>query len=199
MVQAVNRDAYRDQLHALLPAGRAWPEESGTTLDALVRALAADIAEVDLHDANLLDEVLPNSTLDLLPEWERVAGLPDSCSQLGSSIAVRRASLIEKLVTKPTLNASEYERIGRTFGVTITVYEHDQARAGTSSMLDTTGGRWRHVWWIEIPTTADIQRFNMLSTFDTPFSSVERNTELECRLQKAAPAHTELHIEYFTP
>ena len=35
MVQSVNRDAYRDQIHALLPAGRAWPEEADTTLDAL--------------------------------------------------------------------------------------------------------------------------------------------------------------------
>ena len=34
MVQPVARDAYRDQLHALLPSGRAWPEETGTTLDA---------------------------------------------------------------------------------------------------------------------------------------------------------------------
>ena len=36
----------------------------------------------------------------------------------------------------------------------------------------------------------------MLSTFDTPFLSIGRNTEMECRLQNAAPAHTELHIEY---
>lgn len=196
MVQPVNREAYRDQLHALLPAGRAWPEESDTTLDALVRAITAAFAEVDLHDANLLDEILPNSTFDLLPDWERVAGLPDSCSVLGATVTVRRASLLEKLVSKPTLNPSEFVRIGRTFGVEITVEEHDQTRAASSSSLDTSGGRWRHVWWITIPTSADVQRFNMLSTFDTPFRSVGRNTEMECRLQAASPAHTELFIGY---
>ena len=48
MVQTVGRDAYRDQLHALLPAGRAWPEEADSTLDALVRAMASRVADVDL-------------------------------------------------------------------------------------------------------------------------------------------------------
>ena len=112
MVQPVALDAYRDQLHALLPSGRAWPEETGTTLDLLVQAIAARLAEVDLSGSHLLDEIRPSTTLDLLPDWERVAGLPDICSRLGTTIAGRRASLLEKLVTKPTLNASEFVRIG---------------------------------------------------------------------------------------
>ena len=62
MVQSVNRDAYREQIHALLPAGRAWPEEADTTLDALVRAMAARVAEVDRSASNLLTEILPNTT-----------------------------------------------------------------------------------------------------------------------------------------
>ena len=107
MVQAVPRAAYRDQIHALLPAGRAWPEESGTTLDDLVQALAVVIADVDLSDARLLDEVRPDTTVDLLPDWERVLGLPDSCTQLGSNIVIRRASLLlSKLVAQPNMNPS---------------------------------------------------------------------------------------------
>ena len=204
MVQTVNRDAYRDQLHALLPAGRAWPEEADTTLDALVRAIAAEIAEVDLHDANLLEEIRPNTTFDLLPEWERVAGLPDVCSVLGATVAVRRASLLEKLVTKPTLHSSEFERIGRTYGVDIVVEDLDQTRAEALATellmdgitLDVSGGKWRFVWWITIPTSADVVRLTTLSDVTTPFRSVGRNTEMECRLENAAPAHTRLEIGY---
>ena len=70
---------------------------------------------------------------------------------LGSSITIRRASLLEKLVTKPTLNASEFERIGGTFGAVITVEELDQVRADAIVGLDTSGGKWRFVWWIGIP------------------------------------------------
>ena len=201
MVQAVTRDAYRDQIHALLPAGRAWPEEADTTLDDLVQAIAVAFAEIDLNDANLLDEIRPSTTFDLLPEWERVAGLPDSCSVLGSTAAVRRASLLEKLVTKPSLHPSEFERIGRTFGVDITVSDLDQSRAETWAAaqmpaVDVTNGKWRFIWFITIPTSADVQRLNTLSDVDTAFLSVQRNTEMECRLQKANPAHTTLVIEY---
>ena len=138
MVESVNRDAYRDQIHALLPSGRAWPEEADTTLDALVRAMASQVAEVDRSATNLLTEILPNTTFNLLPDWERVVGLPDICSVLGSTITIRRASLLEKLVTKPTLNATEFERIGRTFGTVITVEELDQARADAIVGLDTS-------------------------------------------------------------
>ena len=66
MVQSVNRDAYREQIHALLPAGRAWPEEADTTLDALVRAMASQVAEVDRSASNLLTDILPNTTFNLL-------------------------------------------------------------------------------------------------------------------------------------
>ena len=113
----------------LLPSGPAWSPESGTVLDLLLDAIAAQMADVDSTAANLLDEIRPSTTFDLLPDWERVVGLPDSCSVLGSTITVRRASLLEKLVTKPTLNASEFVRIGRTFGVDIVVDDLDQTRA----------------------------------------------------------------------
>ena len=204
MVQPVSRDAYRDQIHALLPAGRAWPEESGTTLDDLVQAIASRVADVDLSDANLLEEIRPNTTFDLLPEWERVAGLPDICSVLGATVTVRRASLLEKLVTKPTLHTSEFVRIGRTFGVDIVVDELDQTRAVALSAellmdgvtLDVTGDKWRFVWWITIPTSADVIRLTTISTVKTPFKSVGRNTEMECRLENASPAHTHLEIGY---
>ena len=206
MVQAANRDAYRDHLHALLPSGPAWPDETESTLDALLLAIAERFAEVDLSGANLLDEILPNSTFDLLPDWERVVGLPDVCSVLGATITVRRASLLEKLVTKPNLSASEFERIGRTFGVDIEVQELDQVRAEALSArlallgttLTVTGGRWRFVWWVGIPSAADVTRFTTLSTFDTPFLSIGRNTELECRLANAAPAHTRVEFDYFS-
>ena len=119
MVTPVERTSYRQQLHTLLPAGAVWPDEPGTALDDLLDAIAEQMARVDASGANLLDDIRPNTTLDLLPEWERVAGLPDTCSVDGSSVAVRRASLLEKLVTKTSPSVSEFERIGDLFGVDI--------------------------------------------------------------------------------
>ena len=196
MVAPVGRSAYLGQLHALMPRGRAWPHHRGAVLSQLLDAIAAQFAGVDEHGAALLDDQLASRTIDLLPEWETDVGLPDDCSSLASSIALRRAAVVSKLIAQPDLSPSSYISIGRTFGIDILVEHLDQTRAGLIPNLDTSGGKWRFVWWITIPTSADIVRFNMLSDFNTPFRSVARNTELECRLQKASPAHTMLYISY---
>ena len=174
MVDTVPRPAYREQLHALLPTGPAWSPDSGTVLDELLDAIASQMADVDQSGANLLDEIRPSTTFELLPDWERVVGLPDICSVLGSTVTVRRASLLEKLVSKPTLHPSEFVRIGETFGVTITVEEHDQTRADadSSSALEHGGGdgamsggsrfRPRRTWCAS----------TCCRDFDTPFRSV---------------------------
>ena len=201
MVQPVNRDAYRDQLHALLPAGRAWPEDSGTTLDSLVRAFASQFSATDRSASRLLDEILPSTTFQLLPDWERVAGLPDDCSVATSDVTIRRASLLAVLVTQATLHADQFVAVAARFGITITVDELDQTRAETYAAaqtppLDVTNGKWRFIWWINIPSSSDIRRFRTTSRVNERLTTFERNTEMECRLAKIAPAHTVVVFSY---
>jgi len=45
----------------------------------------------------LVSELNPYSTTELLPEWERAVGLPDSCFLSGRSIEERRADVVRKL------------------------------------------------------------------------------------------------------
>ena len=163
---------------------------------ALTDALADQFHEIDLAATGLLDEIRPNTTVDLLPDWERVVGLPDECSELASNIAERRAAVLSILVSQPNLNPSSYEAIAEEFGVTITVRELDRTAANAIPNLNTTGGRWRFVWWIDIPSTADVRYFTTLSDVLTPLRDVERNPELECRLRRVAPAHTLVVIDY---
>lgn len=196
MVQPVGREAYREQLFGLLPTGRAWPRGPGTVLYKLLDASAERFADIDRRAVGLLDELLVSRTFDLLPEWEADLGLPDSCSVLGSSVQVRRAAALHKQVSKPDMSPEAYREIARSFGVEIAIDELNQARADAIAGLDTTNGKWRFVWWIAIPLSSDVQYFTTESDVETPLSTVERNTELECRLQKASPAHTRLYVGY---
>ena len=105
--------------------------------------------------------------------------------------------MLEKLVTKRDISVGEFERIGRLYGVDIEVEEHDQTmRRCHHAGLDTTNGKWRFVWWITIPTSADVERLDTVSTVKTAFKTVGRNSELECRLREASPAHTHLVLGY---
>ena len=129
MVAAVGVDAYREQIGALLPRGRAWPRERDTTLGATIEAIAQELAEIDLQAVRLLDELLAGRTSDLLTDWEADVGLPDACSRLASTLSERRAAVLGKIVTQPTLNPTSYEAIAAAFGVDIVVEEFDEVRA----------------------------------------------------------------------
>lgn len=196
MVAPVGREAYRSQILALMPRGRAWPHHVGSVLARYVDALAARFADIDARAVALLDELLASRTVDLLPEWEADVGLPDDCSELASTLQARRASVVLVLTGQPDMSPESFREIGRRFGADLNVHQLDQARADAIPGLDTTNGRWRYVWWIEIPRTADDRFFSVLSHVNTPLKTTLRNLELECRLLAASPAHTALQISY---
>ena len=190
----IGTSAYAGQLRALLPRGRAW--SGGRVLPRLLDGLAAGLQRLDARGGGLLRESIPWLSTELLPDWEHEFGLPDECSSLASTISERRAAVLLKAVSRANLNASAFVAIAASFGVDARVDEHDQTRAEAEPGLDVSNGRWRFVWWILLDTSADFRRFNTLSPVNTPLLTFARNTELECRLVKLAPAHTVLLVGY---
>ena len=197
MVQSVNRDAYRGQVHALLPAGRAWPEEAGTTLDATwCRRSRRRLSGRGSLGREPADEVRPDTTFGPAARLGAGPGPAGRLFGCRSDVTTRRASVLALLVSQPTLHPSQYIAIAARYGVVITIDELNQTRADAIPGLDTSGGKWRFVWWINIPTSADTRRFRANSRCNERLTTFERNEELECRLRKAAPAHTQLQIGY---
>lgn len=72
-------DAYAAALEQMLPPGDALPRGDSFLRD-LLDALAQEFARVESAALNLFDELDPRTTLQLLPDWERVLGLPDDCT-----------------------------------------------------------------------------------------------------------------------
>ena len=191
MVAAAGVDAYREQIGALLPRGRAWPRERDTTLGATTAAIAQELAEIDMQAVRLLDELLAARTSDLLTDWETDVGLPDACSRLASTLSERSRRGARKARGATDAQSDVIRGNAAAFGVDIVVEEFDEVRAAlVQTGFAQTNNRWKFIWWIEIPTSADTRYFTVSSPMDTPFSLTERNTELECRLQAAKPAHT---------
>ena len=195
MAELIGPDAYAAQLQALLPEGRAWPRDRDAALTRLMEALARGLARVDRDATMLLDEVRPDTTTNLLSDWDRIMGLPDACSELESGIAQRRAAILEKLVGQPDPTPDAYIETARKFGLTVSIIEHDQTRAEAIPDLDTDDGRWRFVWWVTVDDDSS-RLFSVLSGVSTPLLSYDRNLELECRLQGLSPAHTLLVVGY---
>ena len=196
MVDLVASETYTEQLKALLPQGRAWPRERDSVLSKLLGAEAEGLSDIDRTLTALLSDIRPATTTGLLPDWERVLGLPDDCSEEAGTLQQRRAAVLDKVAAMLCLTPQAFIDLGRTFGAVITVVEHDQTLADAIAGLDTSDGKWRFVWWVTIDAGADTRYFDTLSDVNTPLVDIDRITELECRLQKASPAHTHLVVGY---
>ena len=194
---AYSRDQYRDQLHALLPPGRAFPQDPGTTLDALLDAMAAELARVDGRGDDLLREAIPVTTSEMLTDWERVAGLPDNCSGLlPPTMQARRADLISKLTATGGQSPAYFIAVARALGFDVRITEFRPFRAGETPVGGAlTNGDWAYTWRVKGPETS-VQVFRVgLSAAGEPLAWWG-NSSLECRLRKIKPAHTILQFAY---
>lgn len=190
-------DQYREQLKALLPPGRAFPRERGTTLDALLDAMAQELARLDGRADRLTNEAVPASAAELLSDWERVAGLPDNCSGLlAETQQGRRNDLVSKLVAKGGQSPAYFIELAAALGFEITIEEFRPFQAGWSQAGDPlTNGDWVFAWRVRAPEVTVIPFKAGHSAAGEPLA-IWGNDGLECRINKYKPAHTHVIFAY---
>jgi len=193
---AMNGQEYAEQLDALLPQGLAWPRESDARMRDLTRGLAEEFARVDARGDDLLREVLPSTTIEMLSDWERVAGLPDACVPSGQTMQERRAALLSRLAGTGGQSIAFFIELAAYLGFTITITEFRPFRAGVSHAGDALyNDLWRHAWRVNGPETTVIEFRAGLSAAGEPLRKWG-NELLECVLNRVKPAHTVLLFGY---
>ena len=91
-------DDYKPTLRSLLPRGKAWNFDLESNFLKLVFSFAVEMARVSNRALELITQVDPRTTTELLSDWERVLGLPDTCQGvLPASIEERRQDVISRL------------------------------------------------------------------------------------------------------
>lgn len=90
-------EQFTESLAGLLPTGHAWPRDPGSTLMAVVRSKAAQLAQHtdDVHA--MVRQWQPATTVARLAEWEASCGLPDLCLGTSQTEAQRRQNLLRTL------------------------------------------------------------------------------------------------------
>ncbi len=176
----MNTDDYKQQLIALLPTGPAWPAmQTDNDFTRLLDALAEELARVDGRAQNLLEEVFPNTTVELITDWERVAGLPDSCTGVLSLLQQRRNALMGVLTIERSLSKQFFIDIAARLGFSITITE----------TLD-------FVWQVNAALDGDAIYFRVgSSTIGGPLVQSD-NGLLECVMTALKPAHTTVTFNY---
>lgn len=167
-------------LQSLLPPGVAWTREPGTELYELCLALSYEFARVKKRGKQLLEELDPRTTLEMLEDWERVYGLPDACVT-PTTIAGRRAALLAKFIGFGDPSVPNLITIGTQLGyadTAINEYVHDDLFVCTSTCIEYLyGADWMFVWEVTA-TSGDVD-------------DVQR-----CSYEQIAPDHTIVNFYY---
>ncbi len=192
----VSAELYRQQLAGLLPQGMAWPQDPASALQQLLGAFGATLATHDQAARTLVDDVFPAFTTKFINEWERVCGLPDACTVLGSqTLAERRASVVAKLGSSGGQSRAYFIGIAKAMGYpSATITEYQPRRMGARMGTPYAGIDWAHVWQLNLPAQKITQRVS-----GSPFGERYRvwgDAVLECTINQLKPAHTLVKFKY---
>ena len=187
-------DDYLSQLQALLPHGPAWPRDSSATLTMLLQAMADELARIDGRTDQLLEEVDPRTTTELLADWERVAGLPDACVTDDQSTAQRRAALHARLTTLGGQSTAYFIALAASLGYTVTITEFHLHTVENDVEYPLYAAPWQFAWQVN----AQQDTVGTLTVTDTVADPLAwwGNELLECVTRRLAPAHTHVMFAY---
>ena len=177
---ALSAPAYTRLLKALLPRGALWDLQEGSFISRVLSAVADELARIDGRSEDLIREIHPPTTLDLLPDFERVYGLPDPCGGEDQSTAQRIASVVNKVTAVGGQSKTYYIGVAARLGFTITIDEFTTA--------DPFAWRVNSALITLIEITVEDTVEDRLATFG--------NDQLECVLNELKPAHTTIIFAY---
>lgn len=190
----ITRDDYRHLLENLLPPGPAW-----SLNDPAIAGLAPALFRVHQRLDDLMLELDPRTTTELLRRWELITGLPDECIPAGTqTLRQRQQRLDAKVNLSGGISAAFYlaqlEALGRS-GATIARYDKQPFTCNSTCTDAVYSDRWRYVWTVTMPTRTVI---SAMTCADTCTSALRMwgDTVAECVLQKLSPSHTHVLFQY---
>jgi uncharacterized protein YmfQ (DUF2313 family) len=191
--------AYRAQLQALLPPGDAWPRAVDATLTKLLDALSEELARIDARALQAIDESDGRMALELLSDWERICGLPDTCSTgLATTLQERHSAVVAKLTAVGGATPAYFNALATAMGYTIEIDEFRPFVAGVNRCGDLLNGGHavRHQWRVRV-TGARYTPFRAgASQCGDLLGKISRAADLECKFKRLKPAHTHLVVSY---
>lgn len=194
--------AYARQMAQLLPRGAAWAFAPDGVFARLLLALAAEFARIDSRALDLIEEADPRTTLELLSDWERVAGLPDACTGAPDEVSERQAALHQKIAGLGGQNKAAFIEVAARLGYQVEIEEHHPARIGSRIGGRLNGPDWAFAWTMNIrPFDGYLEERTFLAVAEIGDRIGVRlrgfgALDLECLIRRMAPAHTHVLFAY---
>lgn len=186
-------DEYTRLLRNLLPPGPAWEDDN-----AVIEGLAPSFARVHQRASDLMREISPGETVELIDRYEKLCGLPDECIPAGvQTLTQRQRRLAAKVNGFGGINEAFYLRQLADLGyttITITQFQNEPADA-ENLPEESTADDYRYFWQVNIPAGATIDTMTCSDRCNA-FLRTWGDTVAECVIDKLAPSHTVVLFAY---
>lgn len=193
------QNAYLSYLQGLLPQGAAWTRERDAILTKILNIIAFELAMVDARASDLIREADPRTTLEMLEDWEVVAGLPDPCVLDVQTIQERRTRLVQKITRRGGQSINYFKAVANDIGYSnIEIREYRPFIAGINQCGDYLSGppSVRYFWKVTVQGPRSTYFRAGASQAGDKLVSIARALDLECIFSRLKPAHTNLIFAY---
>jgi uncharacterized protein YmfQ (DUF2313 family) len=175
----------------LMPRGIIWRRDPGSVLMQTLGALAPTYERNTAAAAALLVDAFPDTTTNLLPEWEASLGLPDPCSAANPSVAQRAAAVAAKFGARGGQSPGFFIALAAALGFVVTITQFWPFCADAACDGPDYDAAWASAWQVNAPQVTSSYFIADLSSADDPLETYDA-AELVCRMTQYAPAHTTL-------
>lgn len=190
---------YLGALQSLLPRGRVWPREGDAIQTKALTGLSETFARHHARSNALLGDAFPATALELLPEWEKTFGLPDTCTAgIATTLQERRSAVVTKLTARGGQSIAYYTAIAAALGYSVSIRQFRPFVCGTSQCGDQLNGAAtvRHTWAVTVNGPRVTYFRTGISQAGDKLGKITHAEDLECLLARLKPAHTDLIFSY---
>lgn len=182
-------DEYTELLYHLLPRGPAWEGDN-----PLLDGLAPSLTRVHQRGSDLMREIDPAQTTELINRYEKLYGLPDPCAPPGvQTLQQRQQRLDARANVIGGINEQFYRNQLDALGYeTATI---DQFQNLDASPDPEWGDKYRFYWQVNIPADANVTWQTCISACNSAIRTWG-DTVAECVIDKLCPSHTVVVFAY---
>jgi uncharacterized protein YmfQ (DUF2313 family) len=180
---------YFRALKALLPFGPAWDLDNDSMASKQIDAWSQEFARVQARADALGEEADPRITYELLPDYERIFGLPTDCmSGVNQTLQQRHNALVSQMTSVGGQSRQYFIDLAAAAGFAITITEFTPFTVGMTVADPLYGTDWRFAWQVNASLNT-VTHFTVASGVNEALGTWGNNL-LECLINRYKPAHT---------
>lgn len=207
----MDRKAYLSLIFDLLPVGYAWVRDMKSMTSRILDVAAAEFARIHSRAENLINEADPRTASELLTDWERVCGLPDTCTATATTLQERRSAVHQKWTSRGGQSPKYWKDVANRLGYSVDVTEYRPFVCGLSEcglgeiegpestiVIGMTDDLLIRFFWRVFVHGPRVTWFECGAgeCGKDPLAQITAAEDLECQIRRLKPAHTELIFAY---